>query len=958
VVPSEDAIPGVATWYATTCLECPAGCGLTVRTREGRATKVEGNPEHPVNRGGLCVRGQASLQGLYNPDRVREPLQRSGDGNLRPLTWDEAETQLAGRIRTLLDAGESHKIVFLSGRSSDSLSRLTRQWMRALHSEAHHVYEPFSYSAIQAANRITFGRSEIPYYDIPQADYVLSFGADFLETWLSPVGFARDFAQMHAYRGGKMGKLVQIEPRLSLTGANADEWVAVKPGTEMFLALGMANRILLQGAETFSGTAEGRRLRELLSPYAVDFVRAQTGIPGETIERLATEFADAEAGLALGGGIAGSNENATGTLVAINLLNYIAGRVGQTIRFDRPFSTGDLAGRSELTALVDSMNRNEVALLFLHHTNPLFTLPPALGFRDAIQKVPLVVNFSSFPDETSEFADLLLPDHTPLEQWGDHQPLLGVHSLIQPAMNPVFETRATGDVLLEVARLVGGEVGAQFPWQNYQDYLKTNWKETYAPLASEDFESFWRDTLRRGGVWTEFAGSLTEEAAKREPKPSLAPQVFDFAFREARFEGAGEFFLHLYPSSRFYDGRGANRPWLQEIPDPVTNIVWDSWVELHPETARRLDVAEGDILLVESPVGRLEAPAYLYEGVRPDTVAIPIGQGHESYGRYAQGRGANAITLLPAAWDPVSQGQAWSCTKVQIAKTGRKSALVRTDGSLKELDRGFSKIVPLSVLTLGENRSATEATAHAAQEPEPPSMYPPHEHKIYRWGMAINLSSCIGCQGCVAACYAENNIPVVGKEQVARGRHMAWIRIERYLETVSPTPDVRFSPMMCQQCDNAPCEPVCPVYATMHNSEGLNVQVYNRCVGTRYCSNNCPYKVRAFNWFTYEFPDPLPLQLNPDVSVRSKGIMEKCTFCIQRIREGKDRAKDEGRLVRDGEVVPACAQSCPTQAIVFGNLLDPESAVSRLSRAEHGYHALEELNTRPAIAYLPRVRRS
>jgi molybdopterin-containing oxidoreductase family iron-sulfur binding subunit len=720
----------------------------------------------------------------------------------------------------------------------------------------------------------------------------------------------------------------------------------------MQLALAMASHIVSQGLGAELPAAEARRLGSLLEPFSTDRVASLTDVPKETIERLATEFARARAGLAIGGGVAVAGENATATQVAINLLNYVTGRIGQTIRFDRPFQIPDAAESAALHDLVGSMNRGEVEVLFLHHANPVFDLPPQLGFPAALRNVPFVVSFASFPDETTDLAHLILPDHTPLEQWGDFRPAAGVHSLQQPAMNPVFDTRSTGDALLALAHGLGGATAEAFPSQTFQDYLKEAWRNTYRQAAADDFEHFWRDSLARGGVW-----DLSASETGRSPRLSLSQQIFEFEFPPTSAKTEAEFFLHVYPSSRYYDGRGANRPWLHEIPDPITNIVWDSWVEVHPETAGRLNVVEGDVLRVESPAGHVEAPVYVYAGVRPDTVAIPLGLGHESYGRYAKGRGVNPAVLLPVAQDAHSGSRAWSGVTVKLSKTGRRSELVRTDGSLTDHERGFSRIIPLSALTSPAATSPEGSTPNAAPEQEHPSMYPPHEHKDYRWGMAINLSSCTGCGACVAACYAENNIPIVGKERVAEGRHMAWLRIERYIENVSANPDVRFSPMMCQHCDNAPCEPVCPVNATMHSSEGLNLQVYNRCVGTRYCSNNCPYKVRTFNWFDYEFPEPLHLQLNPDVSVRGRGVMEKCTFCVQRIRDGKDHAKDEGRKVRDGEVVPACAQSCPTQAIVFGNLLDPDSAVSRMSRTQHGYKVLEELNTRPAVTYLPRIKR-
>ncbi|HWP84250.1 MAG TPA: 4Fe-4S dicluster domain-containing protein, partial [Terriglobia bacterium] len=675
-----------------------------------------------------------------------------------------------------------------------------------------------------------------------------------------------------------------------------------------------------------------------------------------TIARLAEEFAAAPVGVALGGGAAGSGVNATATQAAVHLLNHVAGRIGQTVRFDRPYLPPETASIGELRELVAAMEGGEIEILFLHGANPVFQLPPALGMASALRKVPLVVSFSSFPDESTELAHLVLPDHTPLEQWGDHRPMAGVHSLRQPVMNPLFETQATGDVLLRLARRIGGKMAAAFPEETFQEYLKDRWRKIYASRAGEDFEVFWREALGRGGVWEPPGETETAAVRPRSNALSLSPSVFAFRFPPPAAQEPEQYFLHVYPSSRYYDGRGANRPWLHEIPDPITNVVWDSWVEVHPELARKLGVVKGDLLRVESPAGQLEAPVYLYEGVRPDTIAIPLGLGHSSYGRYARGVGVNPVALLPAGEDPHSGDMAWAGVTVRIAKTGRRSPLVTTDGSLTDHGRGFSRIIPLSALTApapSENRFSGTAAGE-----ELPSLYPPHEHPDYRWGMAINLSACTGCGACVAACYAENNIPVVGKERIAEGRHMAWIRVERYIERVSSTPDIRFSPMMCQQCDNAPCEPVCPVYATMHNSDGLNVQVYNRCVGTRYCSNNCPYKVRTFNWFDYPFPEPLPWQFNPDVSLRSKGIMEKCTFCIHRIRQAKDAAKDEGRMVRDGEVLPACVQSCPAQAMVFGNLKDADSAVSRIASRRDGYRVLEELNTRPAITYLPRIKRA
>jgi molybdopterin-containing oxidoreductase family iron-sulfur binding subunit len=458
----------------------------------------------------------------------------------------------------------------------------------------------------------------------------------------------------------------------------------------------------------------------------------------------------------------------------------------------------------------------------------------------------------------------------------------------------------------------------------------------------------------------------------------------------AGFRGAGEYHLVVYPSAALYDGRGANKPWLQELPDPTTKLTWDSWVELHPETAKRLGVGDGDVVKLECEGRALELPVVVYGGIRPDTVAIPLGQGHKAFGRYARGRGANALDLLPATFDADSGALAYLSARVTVARTGRRRPLASAQRARGEPPptHVVAEIVPLSALTGATGAGGAEGAAaagHRGIDRNLPAhavsaFVAPHEvpgprnlptrageygSSKHRWAMAIDLASCIGCSACVVACRAENNVPAVGSERISRGRDMDWIRIDRFERFEGDRPDVRFLPMLCQHCTMAPCESVCPVYATYHNPEGLNAQVYNRCIGTRYCANNCPYKVRAFNWYdysdpstgSYAFPAPLNWQLNPDVTVRSKGVMEKCTFCIQRILDGKGRARDENRDFRDGDVVTACQQSCPTEAIVFGDLMDPASRVSKLSENDRRYWVLPDLNTKPGITYLKKVTR-
>ena len=414
--------------------------------------------------------------------------------------------------------------------------------------------------------------------------------------------------------------------------------------------------------------------------------------------------------------------------------------------------------------------------------------------------------------------------------------------------------------------------------------------------------------------------------------------------------GDGDFYFVTYPSYRFYDGVGANKPWLQELPEALTTSVWDSYVEINTETAKKMGIKNGTHVNIKSPYGEIQTQAFVFDGIRPDTVAVPFGLGHKSYGRYAKDRGVNPIEILPAANDALSGGFAWLSTKVAISNAGKHSQLVATQYTMDQHDRKIAQAV-----TLDELNHHTDD--HHDDHGEHPDFYPEKEYKT-RWGMSIDLNKCTGCGACITACYAENNIPFVGKQQVAKRRDMSWLRIDRFFEkNEDGSLDVRFLPMMCQQCGNAPCEPVCPVFATYHNHEGLNGMVYNRCVGTRYCANNCTYKVRKFNWYTYSFPEPLNWQLNPDVTVRSKGVMEKCTFCVQRIQYGKDIAKDENRGVIDGEILTACQQACPSEAIVFGDLMNAKSEVAKLSHDKRAYTVLEEINTKPGITYLKKVKR-
>jgi anaerobic selenocysteine-containing dehydrogenase/Fe-S-cluster-containing dehydrogenase component len=944
LIQPEDQIPGTATYYATTCRECAAGCGVRVRIREGRAVKLEGNPDSPINRGRLCARGQAGLQGLYNPDRIAHPLVRNANGTFDDIDWDGAIQRLAAKVRESQGKG----IVFLTGAEQSTFGDLVDEWMKQVGGRRM-SYEPFGFEALRAGNRMAFGTASLPSYDFGNAKYLISFGADFLDTWLSPVEFQNGFSQAHAFDAGRpasMAKFVFVGPRMSLTGMNADEWIAARPGTEGTLALAMAQVILSQHLARVP--ADASRLVSVLGAYSPTAVAQAIGIDAGTIVRLAREFARSGGGLAVAGGMAAQYPNAAEIVAAVNILNYVVGAVGSLVKFGADLAIGSTNTFAELTSLTTDMTDGRVGLLFVHGANPAHSLPGA--FQQALGKVGYKVSFSSYMDETAAACDLILPDHHALEQWGASRPRAGVTALQQPVVQPVFDTRPTGDVILKLS----GKSGT------FQDYLQGKWRTRHP----KGFDQYWFDALAKGGIYGDAptrAVRLAAGVSKISFGPLVAPAVQDQQ-------------VIVFPHPALHDGRGANKPWLQELPDPVSKIAWHSWVEVHPDTAAKWGIATGDFLLLKSPFGAQKFPAWITRSVRPDVLAVPTGQGHTAYGRYAKDRSANAFELLGA--QATAYGGRSFIVSASATKTGEHRKIVTTEGNPRERGRGTVEVLGLArakALHPGDAPFHHEETPEYASESVEWWAERQHEQAEIgnykgeqpRWGLAIDLSKCTGCAACVTACYAENNIPTVGEELMQRGREMSWMRLERYWltdEHGEPQGAVN-SPMLCQQCGNAPCEPVCPVYAAYHTPDGLNGQVYNRCVGTRYCSNNCPYKVRYFNWYNYAerggqyeaFPEPLSMLLNPDVTVREKGVMEKCTFCVQRIRGAQNQARLENRPVRDGDIVTACQQTCPSEAIIFGDLSDKRSQVYALAGNPRGYHVLAGLNTKPAITYLARV---
>ena len=698
VIPPEDYSPGVATWYNTVCNQCSAGCGISVRIREGKAKKIEGNPVHPVSRGRLCARGQAGLNVLYNPDRIRTPLQRADRGaeNTAEISWDDALTTIGSRIGRLKIEGNAGRIRLLTGRTRGHLDELFAQFMNLLGSEHYQQYD-FTYpSALAAANKTSFGTDVLPYYDIENADFLLSFGADYLGTWLSPVHYSRAYGNLRQGRQGQRGKTVQVEPRMSLSGAAADEWIAARPGTEGLLALGIAHVLVSSGSYTGNDRDEWS---SALQAYSPSMVSAETEVSEDTIVRIAEEFGASTASLAIAGGATAAGTNAVASIVAVNALNHLAGNLGkpggvilnsaQTFPAAAGSSPAGLQGALDLVA---AMQAGDVEVLLVHDTNPVFSLPDNVGFRQAMENVPLIIALSSFHDETTAMADFILPTNTYLESWGDDVPDPGVGfpvtSLSQPVVAPLYDTLPVGDIILSLARQIGGELPIHMPWASMEEFIKDRWREEFDERMSEgqdqNFEAFWQAVLE-AGVWGQPGA-----AAGGQPESSSSPTIAAIADPVSKFAGDETdypFVLHPYLTATFLDGRGANLPWLQELPDPMTSVVYGSWAELNPVTADELGIEEGDVLEIESPAGSIRVPAFIFPAIRPGVVAVPIGQGHTSYGRYASDRGVNPIHIVATLMDKQSGDLAWAATRVKITNTGERLRIVKTDGVTRTLGR-------------------------------------------------------------------------------------------------------------------------------------------------------------------------------------------------------------------------------------------------------------------------------
>ncbi len=961
-----DLLPGEANFYATTYISGGDAVPVVAKVRDGRPIKLEGNELSPFTRGGTSARVQASVLDLYDTARLRYPF-----ANGREVTTFEALDKMIGDA---LNGLAGAPVVLLTGTVTSPTSRqIIADFLAKFPGSRHVQYDPVSYSGMLLANESSYGRRVIPSFQFGNARVIVSLGADFLGTWLSPIEFQRDYAAGRKIdeKNINMSKHYQFESMMSLTGASADERFTHKPSETGAVALALYNAV---SGQVVSGITNDK-LRKGIDKVAKDLLANR------------------------GGALVVCGSNNPNIQMIVNAINEATGANGTTVNWAVPLQTKQGIDR-EMVTLVADMNAGNVGAVLINDANPAYDYFDAEGFKAALKKMKVSVSFNEKMDETTELCKYVVPSHHYLESWGDAEPKPGHISMLQPTISPLFKTRQFQDSLL---RWSGNPVP-------YAIYFKQFWT---ARLGSDDL---YNKALQDGVV----ENRVAQEGTALTVNPASAGGAFNnsgvpgAASAISAMKSGGKTELVLYQNVAMADGKQANNPWLLELPDPITKATWENFVMISPVMGKTLfdiDIKERRQAdeyevhprkpVIKVTVGNktFQLPALIVPGMNNDTIAIAVGYGRESgsgksadtalkIGRAATGAGRNVFGL--AKFDGATVD--WNVGNVNVEKTGEdyRIAVTQSHSSyegrhevVKELTLSEFKEHPLEILEEREKELAPWGGLENYAEKG--TLYPIYDRPGLKWGMSIDLNSCFGCGACVVACNVENNVPVVGKHEVMRGHEMHWLRIDRYFAGNPDDPEsiqTVFQPMLCQHCDNAPCENVCPVAATTHNSEGINQMIYNRCIGTRYCANNCPYKVRRFNWADYTRADSfgdnqdqslvgeldpavfmmneeLPrMVLNPDVTVRSRGVMEKCTFCVQRLQAGKLTAKKNNRVLIDGEVKTACQQACPAKAIEFGNVNDVNSAINtvRKESLKRTFYVLEPIHTLPNINYLVKVR--
>lgn len=938
----EDITPGVANYYATTYVQDGDVVSVIAKVRDGRPIKIEGNDLSPVTGGGTSARVQASVLDLYDTARLRFP---TIDG--KEVTLEAVDKAVGSALSGL---GGAPVVILTSTITSPSTKDAINQFLAKYPGSRHVVYDAVSNSGILLANEATYGKKAIPSYRFDNAKVIVSLGADFLGTWISPTEFSKQYAKGKkiSNKQTEMSKHIQFESVLSMTGANADDRYIHRPSEEGLVAVALLNAINGQGAA------------------GIKDAKLKAGI-----EKTAKELLENK-----GASLVVSGSNNVNVQIVVNAINEALQSGGKTIDWSATLNYRQGID-ADFVKLVDDLNAGSVGALLIFGANPAYTWYDSKKFVDGLKKTRVSVSFNTKVDETTENCKYVIPDHHYLESWGDAEPKSGHFSLLQPTIYPLFKTRQWQDSLLKWS-------GAT---TDYLGFVKQYW------LGKLGSESAWDKALQDGVINPATPATATGSAFN-------AGAVANAATALASAPKSGKYELVIYEKTGV-GVTGAANPWLQEMPDPITKATWDNYVIISPALAKSLlgiDMARsGDadayevhppkhVLKITAGGKSVELPALIIPGLQPDTIAIAVGYGRsEKLGKSVVGSGKNIFPFVST----VNGTTSYTVSDVSIANTGEKYevAITQTHGSY-DTSQG-KRVEVMKEMTLAELKAHPDAIVKEREEELKPfggiekfekegTIYPHFEKPGIHWGMSVDLNSCTGCGACVVACNAENNVPVVGKSEVLRGHEMHWLRIDRYYSGDVDNPKVVFQPLMCQHCDNAPCENVCPVAATNHSSEGLNQMTYNRCIGTRYCANNCPFKVRRFNWADYTGADSFPnnqageindvvmmmnddltrMVLNPDVTVRSRGVIEKCSFCVQRLQEGKLKAKRDSRKLTDSDINVACAQSCPSDCITFGNANDPESAVSKARKENSNrlFISLEQIHVLPNVTYMTKVR--